>query len=235
MTLGEPHIHHESVDSTNALAKQLAEEGATHGTTVTADEQTAGRGRQGRQWIAPPGESLLMSVIVRPMVPRLQLAPLAAGLAVADVCEELAGVQPKVKWPNDVLIDGRKVAGILLEARPDPELERSWMVIGIGLNTSLDVDALPEELRERAVSLNLPPETDVLGPLLERLEERLSADPEETIAAWRTRDALHGRDVEWQDGSGLARGIDDEGNLLVLSCGGGIRTLRAGEVHLKPA
>lgn len=231
--LGRPHIHLSSVDSTNALAKERAEGGAPHGTTITADEQTAGRGRQGRQWIAPAGSSLLMSVVLRPMIARYQLAPLAAALAVAETCEELADVQADIKWPNDVWIDGRKVAGILIEARPDHDIECSWMVIGIGLNTQLRVDDLPEELRGSATSLNLPSETDALTPLLARLDARLHDDPGQTIDAWRKRDALRGRDIAWNDGSGLAAGIDDEGNLLVRACGGGIHTLRAGEVHLR--
>lgn len=230
---GQPHLHFDELDSTNALAKQKADEGAPHGTLITADAQTAGRGRQGRPWVAPAGSALLMSVIARPMIARYRLSPLAAALAVAETCEELADVQATIKWPNDVWIDRRKVAGILVEARPEQDIECSWMVVGIGLNTSLKLDQLPAELQQTAATLGLAPETDALTPLLTRLEAHLHAEPEQTIEAWRRRDALKGRDVSWQDGSGLAAGVDDEGNLLVRSCGGGIHTLRAGEVHLK--
>ena len=107
--LGRPRRHHRLTDSTNARARDLAGAGAPHGTLVTAGEQTAGRGRQGRTWVAPPGRALLMSLVVRPPSP---LIPLAAGVAVA----ELVGGQ--IKWPNDVLLDDRKVAGILVEGRP---------------------------------------------------------------------------------------------------------------------
>ena len=125
MTLGTPHHHHAVIDSTNAEAKKLAEQGAPHGTTVTADEQTAGRGRQGRVWVAPAGSALLVSVIARPVTEQHKLAPLAAALAVATTCEELAGVKAKIKWPNDVWIEGRKVSGILVEARPEHDPAKS--------------------------------------------------------------------------------------------------------------
>lgn len=231
--LGTPHHHHAVIDSTNAFAKQLAEAGAEHGTTITADEQTAGRGRQGRTWVAPAGTALLMSVIARPVIPDYKVAPLAAALAVAEVCEQLADVEAKIKWPNDVWIDKRKVSGILVEARPDQNLDRSWIVVGIGLNTSVPLELMPEDLQQTATSLGLPAGTDALTPLLARLDHWLHSDPLETVEAWRKRDALRGREISWADDSGLAAGVDDQGNLLVRSCGGGVKTLRAGEVHLK--
>lgn len=229
--LGTPHHHHEVVDSTNTLAKQLAEQGAPHGTTITADEQTAGRGRQGRVWVAPAGTALLMSVIARPVIASYKLAPLAAALAVAEACEELADVEAAIKWPNDVWIDQRKVSGILVEARPDQNLDRSWIVVGIGLNTSVPLELMPEDLQQTATTLALPPGTDALTPLLLRLDHWLHADSDATVEAWRTRDALRGREISWADGTGLAAGVDDEGNLLVQGSDG-VTTLRAGEVHL---
>ncbi len=133
--LGRPRLHLRRTDSTNARARELATAGAPHGTLVTAREQTAGRGRQGRSWSAPPGRALLMSLVVRDQA---ALLPLRAGLAVADV----AGPEARVKWPNDVLVDGRKVAGVLVESRP---LE-GWAVVGIGLNVAVDPAELPGEL-----------------------------------------------------------------------------------------
>lgn len=230
---GQPHEHFERIDSTNALAKERADAGAPHGTTITADEQTAGRGRQGRSWIAPAGSALLMSVVIRPIIDSYKVAPLAAALAVAETCEELTACNAQIKWPNDVWIDGRKVSGILIESRHHQDIECSWMVVGIGLNTHVELDAMPEELRETATSLNLDPGIDALTPLLARLDRHLHADPAATLAAWRERDALLGRDISWHDGSGLAAGVDDEGNLLARTCGGGIATLRSGEVHLQ--
>jgi BirA family biotin operon repressor/biotin-[acetyl-CoA-carboxylase] ligase len=232
-SLGHPHIHLEVVDSTNALAKEKAAEGAANGTTFTATEQTAGRGRQGRTWVAPAGSALLMSVILRPAEPHHRFAPLAAALAVAETCESLGGVTAAIKWPNDVWIDGRKVSGILVEARADQDPERSWVVIGIGLNTRVRIEDMPEELRETATTLALDPGVDALKPLLERLENWLAAPIEDVVAAWQKRDALLGREISWEGGAGTANGIDQEGNLRVALEDGGEATLGAGEVHLK--
>src|SRR5262245_16948705 len=119
MSLGTPHRHYARTDSTNTRARELAAAGAPHGTIVTAGEQTAGRGRQGRTWSAPAGKALLYSAIVRPLEERHMLLPLAAPLAVAEAAEQLApGIECGLKWPNDVLVDHRKLAGVLIEARP---------------------------------------------------------------------------------------------------------------------
>jgi BirA family biotin operon repressor/biotin-[acetyl-CoA-carboxylase] ligase len=235
--IGEPRIHHPVTDSTNERARELASEGAAHGTLVTAGEQTAGRGRHGRTWTAAPGEALLMSVIVRELEPRHALLPLMAALAVCEAVEAVTagatsietGDGPprcRIKWPNDVWLDRRKVSGILVEARP----AAGWAVVGIGLNTG--VREFPEELRETATTLDLPDPDVALGPLLAALDRRLATGRSEVLAAWRERDALAGSTVRWQDGEGIARGIDDTGALLVETSTGEILTLHAGEVHL---
>src|SRR4051812_40804958 len=140
--IGQPRVHHRLTDSTNERARALAAAGAPHGTLVTADEQQAGRGRQGRAWSAPPRSAVLMSVVLRELSATL---PLAAAVA---VCEALP-VDARIKWPNDVWIDGRKVAGILVEARP----QEGWAVLGIGLNVA--TMEFPAELAEMATSLRL--------------------------------------------------------------------------------
>ena len=144
--IGVPRAHYRVTDSTNERAKLLAEAGAPYGTLVTADEQSAGRGRQGRAWSAPPGSSLLLSLIVRNLEERHALLPLAAAVA---VCDALPDLDCRIKWPNDVWVDGRKLCGILLEGRP----QEGWAVLGIGLNVNLRVEELPEELRETATSV----------------------------------------------------------------------------------
>lgn len=222
MSLGAPRVHYRVVDSTNARARALAERAAPHGTLITAAEQTEGRGRQGRSWIAPPGRALLCSLVLR-QPPRL--LPLAAGIAVA----EEAGASALLKWPNDVLIDGRKVAGILVEGRP----QHGWAVVGIGLNVAMDVHDFPEELRERAGGLGRSA-TDLeptLARLLTGLERWIAAPPERVLAALRERDALLGRHVRWRGGEGEAAGVDEEGRLVVAVNGGRV-ALQAGEVHL---
>src|SRR5690349_22177636 len=142
--LGRPRLHLRATTSTTDRGRGLAQAGAPHGTLVTAGEQSAGRGRQGRTWSAPAGSALLLSLVIRDP-PRL--LPLAAGVAVADV----AGARARVKWPNDVLVDGLKVAGILVEGRP----QERWAVLGIGLNVALREGDFPPELVGRAGTLGL--------------------------------------------------------------------------------
>lgn len=225
--IGEPRFHHDVTDSTNERARELAGEGAAHGTLVTAGEQTAGRGRQGRTWTAAPGEALLMSTIVRDLEPRHALLPLMAALAVCEAAEAVSDVSCQIKWPNDVWVDRRKLSGILVEARP----AAGWAIVGIGLNTG--VREFPEELRETATTLSLASPDVALPPLLASLDRWLSADADEILTAWRQRDALIGSTVRWQDGEGTARGVDDSGSLLVETANGEIIALGAGEVHLQ--
>src|SRR6195952_3513379 len=147
---GSPHRHFARVGSTNTVARELAAAGAPHGTVVTAAEQTAGRGRQGRTWTAPPGSALLYSAILRPLEPRHSVLPLAVPLAVCEVAEHLRpGIDCKAKWPNDIHLEGRKLAGILIEARP----QDGWAVLGVGLNLTIRPEEFPPELRDRATSL----------------------------------------------------------------------------------
>ena len=220
MSLGEPREHHETIGSTNERARELAEEGAAHGTLVTAGEQTAGRGRQGRSWATPPGVAIAASLILRDFD---ELLPLRAGLAVADV----AGPSALVKWPNDVWVDGRKVAGILVEAR-------EWAVLGIGVNVAVDVSVLPADAAAVAGTLGRD-ESEVeltLAELLSALEARLSEEKPATLTALRERDALLGKPVRWDGGEGVGAGIDDAGALLVYLPDGTTTALSAGEVTL---
>jgi BirA family transcriptional regulator, biotin operon repressor / biotin---[acetyl-CoA-carboxylase] ligase len=222
--IGHPRAHWRLTDSTNERARELVAAGAPHGTLVTAAEQSAGRGRQGRAWTAPPGSAVLMSLVLRD--PH-ELLPLAAAVA---TCEAVP-VECRIKWPNDVWAAGRKLAGILAEGRP----QEGWAVLGIGLNVT--TEEFPPELRDSATSLRLEGvETDtesILSALLAALERRLEDEPAELLSAWRERDALRGRRVRWRDGEGTAAGIDDTGALLVDTEDGRV-ALEAGEVHLLP-
>jgi BirA family biotin operon repressor/biotin-[acetyl-CoA-carboxylase] ligase len=226
--LGHPRVHLRLTDSTNARARALAAAGAPHGTVVTAREQSAGRGRQGRTWSAAAGKALLCSVILR-SPPRL--LPLAVGVAVAETCEA-HGRAARLKWPNDVLLDGRKVAGILVEGRP----QQGWAVAGIGLNVAQQPEDFSPELREAAGSLGLA--GDDLEPLLGRLLERLAVwctrSDAEVVAAFGQRDVLQGAPVRWSGGSGTGAGVDGAGRLLV-DTGRELVSLDAGEVHLGSA
>jgi len=211
---------------------------------VTAAEQSAGRGRQGRTWTAPPGKALLYSAILRPLDERHLLLPLAVPLAVCATAEELQpGIECAIKWPNDVWVEGRKLAGVLIEAKP----QDGWAVIGVGLNLSIERDEFPPELRDTATSL-FPADpdrsgapysslggvrrtaTDALDAALGRWVE---ADRDAILAAWRSRDALRGREISWDGGAGIADGIADSGDLLVAVGSGDRVVLGAGEVHLR--
>jgi BirA family biotin operon repressor/biotin-[acetyl-CoA-carboxylase] ligase len=224
--LGSPHLHVRVLDSTNTRARDLAAAGAPHGTLVTAGEQRAGRGRQGRTWSAPAGRALLSSLVLRDP-PRL--LPLLAGVAVAEVAER-TGACAQVKWPNDVLVGGRKVAGILVEGRP----QERWAVLGIGINVALRLEDFPPELRDTAATLGLEPAAvpATLAVLLEVLERWLERPAEAVLDGVRERDALRGRRITWSAGAGIADGIDEEGRLVVRAGDGSAITLDAGEVHL---
>jgi BirA family biotin operon repressor/biotin-[acetyl-CoA-carboxylase] ligase len=223
--LGHPRLHVRRIDSTNLRARQLAAAGAPHGMLVTAHEQVAGRGRQGRSWSAPPGRALIASLVLRDPP---ALLPLAAAAAVADV----AGPDARVKWPNDVLVGEarRKVAGILAEGRP----QEQWAVLGIGLNVAVRPQDLPPELRDRAGTLQREPQDleTVLDELLVALERWTTAEPGAVLDAVRARDALLGQAVTWSGGEGVGAGIDDAGRLLVDRPDGTRTALDAGEVHL---
>jgi BirA family transcriptional regulator, biotin operon repressor / biotin---[acetyl-CoA-carboxylase] ligase len=223
VTLGRPRLHLRETGSTNDRARALAAAGAPHGTLVTAGAQSAGRGRQGRSWSAPPGRALLMSLVLRGVHP---LLPLAAAVGVA----EAIGDDARIKWPNDVLIADRKVAGILAEGRP----QEGWAVLGVGVNVAVRVEDLPAELHATAATLGREP-ADVepfLQSLLGTLDDALRLPSPELLDAWRARDALRGRGVRWAAGSGMADGIDGEGRLVVALPDGSRTALDAGEVHL---
>ncbi len=252
MSFGHPHRHFAETDSTNTRARELAAAGVPHGSVVTAAEQSAGRGRQGRTWTAPPNKALLYSAIVRPLEERHTMLPLAAPLAVCEAAEELQPtIECKLKWPNDVHLEGRKLAGILIEARP----QDGWAVIGVGLNLYIQQDEFPEELRATAISIFDPDDRTLergssgpspllsggpplQGPLTaakvlsHHLDHWVKAEPNEVLSSWRSRDALLGREVAWDGGSGVADGVDDRGYLVVVTPSGDRIAVGAGEVHL---
>ena len=236
--LGREHVHLPACGSTNDEAARLASAGAAHGTVVTADEQHAGRGRQGRRWHSPSGENLYLSCILRPnLAPdRAPAITLAAGLGVADAVAR-AGAQPVLKWPNDVLVDGRKLAGILTEmSTRGPRVQH--IITGIGVN--LGSQSFPADLAERATSLAL------LGVSIER--ERFVAELLASLEHWfdrffaggvaaladawlaradrsRVRAASGGRAVE-----GAILGLDPDGCLLIEDDAGARHRILVGDV-----
>ncbi len=225
------------VDSTNRYLLDQARSGAPEGVVAVADHQTAGRGRLGRTWLAPPGSSLLVSVLLRPALPaeRLHLAVAAVALAACDACESEAGVRPAVKWPNDLVVDDggageRKLAGVLAE------VALPAVVVGIGINVNWPPE-LPPELAGRATALNHLAGRDVSREgLLERLLAGVDArlpDWQAVASEYRRRCATLGRPVRVELAGGTVDGtaVDLTGDgHLVVDGEGGRRTVGAGDV-----
>ena len=230
MKLGTPRLHMRQTGSTNDDAKRLAAAGAPAGLLVTASAQTAGRGRRGRSWTAPPGQALLMSLVLD----ATPLLPLRTAVALARAC----GPRATIKWPNDIQVDGLKVAGILCEAQVGSgQHSISHVVVGIGVNVALQTEALPPELAGIAGSMGREPHEieDFLAQLLRELEVALATGDHDLLDQWRERDALLGQHVAWHAGAGIADGIDESGRLLVRIDDGSTMALDAGEVTLAQA
>jgi BirA family biotin operon repressor/biotin-[acetyl-CoA-carboxylase] ligase len=223
---GRPHRHLRETGSTNDVARELADAGAPSGTIVTAARQSSGRGRRGRVWSAPEGKALLMSAILRRLAPEQALLPLAVPVAVCEAIESVGGPRCEVKWPNDVWIDERKVAGVLIEARlPD------WAVIGIGVNVAIEPDEFPCDLRWPATSIGGGVTVaSALDAVCAALDAWVDAPGVEAVEAFQARNALTGRRVEWEDGAGVAGEIDTDGSLVVERDDGETVALGSGEV-----
>jgi BirA family transcriptional regulator, biotin operon repressor / biotin---[acetyl-CoA-carboxylase] ligase len=229
-----PVEQHARLGSTSDRLKELARGGAPELTAVIADEQTAGRGRQGRAWASPRG-GLYMSVLLRPTAESAALLPLAAGVAVAEALQEL-GVRAELKWPNDVLVGGRKAAGILAEASSTGST-LDWVVLGIGVN--LDEEALPDDVKREAAAVESATPSALAAAVLVRLTvwyDALREHRASVVAAWRERSVpWWGQPVEVAAGDrmlrGLARDVDERGALLLDLEDGGVATVLAGDAR----
>jgi BirA family biotin operon repressor/biotin-[acetyl-CoA-carboxylase] ligase len=243
----------DEVGSTNEQALALLQQGEPDGTTVVADRQTAGRGRQGRSWHSPPGRNLYFSVILRRRVARRQLAswlpwvPLVSALAVARAVEAGTGLRPSLKWPNDLLLGARKVGGLLCESGALSS-EEPAVVVGVGLNVNQPADAFPAELRDIATSLAVEAgqsfdRATLLAALLNELEptqDRLLGPESRSVRdEYRTRCATLGRLVQvtlagGESLVGSAEALGDDGALVVRPEGGEAVEVRAADItHLR--
>jgi BirA family biotin operon repressor/biotin-[acetyl-CoA-carboxylase] ligase len=245
LRLGHPIYLFQQVGSTNDEARRLADGGAPEGLLVAAEAQTAGRGRAGRQWLTPAGAALAFSLVLRPTVTPAQAArlPMLAGVAVCEAVEAVAGLPAVLKWPNDVLVNGKKVGGILVETELLGE-RLEYAILGIGLNISqapppesvlFPAAALAGEAGRPIDRLRL------LRACLDRLEAHYArlADTGPVQAAWAARLAWLGELVvaTTAEGevTGQAEAVDEEGALVIrLSTGAALRLL-AGDVRLRHA
>ncbi len=249
--LGQPLVRLETTTSTNDEARQGARGGAPHGATWVAREQEAGRGRQGRSWFSPPGEGLLISVLLRaPCAPsRVPLLALAAGLSVRDTAASFVGSDAWVKWPNDVLVRGidgklQKIAGVLVESSVvGSRVEH--VIVGVGVNVF--TREFPPEIAERTTSLALeceargiaaPPDMDgVLDLLLRNLDADLHAVAAGGLGPIHARlneaDVLRGQSIALdRGGMAVAAGINPDGRLRVTYPDGALDLVASGEIHL---
>lgn len=231
------------VPSTNDLAATLAERGTGEGCVVVANAQSAGRGRQGKSWASPAGAGLYVSTILRPTEHALPLVTIAAGVAVADGIQAATGLVPDLKWPNDVFIGGRKVAGVLAEAASSAA--GTYVVLGFGINVS--PAAYPSDVAAHATSLERelgrPVDrglllAECLCSLAARYQDLEGGRVGGVLGAWRSRAAsMRGRRVRWSMGAagaaareGVAHDIDDDGALVVRT-NTALERVTAGEVH----
>ena len=239
-------IHHfHSMDSTNSTAYQLALQGAEEGEIVVAESQKKGRGRLGRKWFSPPSSNLYLSVILRPEIPPQQasLITLMAAVATAGAIHRFSGLQPMIKWPNDILLRNRKVAGLLNEIHS--EMDRiHFVILGIGVNLNMDEKMFSKEIRSLATSLKREMGQSIsrkafLQTLLEELEMwyetflKKGASP--ILKAWRDKAQIQGRPVKVTSFgevlSGTAIDVDNDGALILETKAGERKRVVAGDVE----
>jgi len=234
----------EEIGSTNDRAKELAEQGAEHGEVVVAEAQTSGRGRRGRAWASPARKNLYFSVVLRPELPpaRAPELTLVGSVAVCDALRQ-AGVQAGIKWPNDLLASGRKIAGILTELAAEPD-RVEWVVLGAGVNVNARPEDFPAEVRDDATSILLErgqaaPRALFAAACLTALEDWIDRHAEEGFGpvrqAWRERSVTLGREVvvtvDGRELAGVAEDIDETGALLVRTRVG-VERIISGDVQL---
>ena len=238
-------IHYFSViDSTNVYARRLAEQGAPEGVVVVADTQTQGRGRLGRRWISPPHSNLYLSVILRPQLPPVH-APqvtLMAAVALAETIESFVSISPAIKWPNDILVHGKKLAGILTELSCGPDCV-DFVILGIGVNVNFPPSEMPSDIRERATSIFGVTQKKVsreafLRRLIHDLDRCYGELEELGFGAlaprWEAHFGFRGRRVRVelldQVVVGRAKGIDRDGALILEGDDGSVQRVLAGDV-----
>ena len=241
--VGRHFLYYPSVTSTMDVARKEAKEGAVEGTVVVAEEQTVGRARLGRSWINPPGV-VAVSIILRPEMSQLIRLTMVAALATSRCIEKVAGLKTVIKWPNDVLIKGKKVSGILTESALRGQ-SVDWAVIGIGINVNFDPKAYPE-IADIATSLSVElgkkvSQLEVLLHLLNELEYFYSAlrRGEPIYQEWRAKLETLGKVVQVKTGTDLEKGyaesVDEDGALLLRRPDGSLVRIVAGEVTLRPS
>jgi len=250
--LGRNIVYLDSVDSTNNYAKKIALEGCGEGTLIVADRQTGGRGRLGRDWISPGKKGIWMSLVLRPDIPfeEVQMVTLAASVAVVQALFEVAQIEAGIKWPNDIILDGKKVCGILVEMNMEIE-SINFLVLGIGLNVNQQKEDFPEELLDRATSLKMYLEATGVQKLLKRSEiiaaillkfeeiyDKVKGGAfEEILSEWKKYSVTLGREVSIiyknEQYRGIAQDLTKDGKLIIKCEDGSVKEVFSGEVSVR--
>lgn len=246
--VGSEILYFDSLDSTSIYAGKLAAEGCNEGLAVIAGRQTGGRGRLGRNWESPADQGIYLSVVLKPAMAPAEspILTFAAAVAVTDAIRKASGIEAGIKWPNDLIIDGRKVCGILLEMSSEAD-RVNYVILGIGVNYSQSEEDFPAELKDRAVSLKMAAadarfsRLSVIKAILRELDSVLklvqNGFNEEILDAWRERSVTLGREIAFKikDNSYCGKAVDitNEGRLLVECRDGVRRELLSGEISVR--
>ena len=237
------HVFDE-LDSTNLEAYRMAREGGEEGEVVVADRQLRGKGRLNRPWLSPPGVNLYVSIILRPpiAVRNAPLITLMAAIATAKAAKGISGLQPRIKWPNDLLINGKKVAGLLNELKSKAG-EVDFVILGIGINVNMTLEMIPEEMRPTVTSLREELGYDIsrvefLSALLREVEGEyqafLTGETERILRQWEELSQMVGTVVEMKSFHevirGRVKGIDSDGSLLLSAPDGSEKRVIAGDI-----
>ncbi len=244
--IGQRFIYREAVESTNELAKELARQGAQDGTVVIAEEQTGGKGRLGRNWYSPPGQGIWFSIILRPPIAPVDIPKITivCAVAVAKTIKDFTGVSAGIKWPNDILINNRKVAGILIEMNAETD-KVNYLIVGIGINVNLDLKTIPPGLTGIITSLEEQkggPVTRVglLAELLNSLDvlyrEFIEGNFTPILSVWKEMSVTLNRWVRIDSlnkiDEGIAFDIDNGGALLIMKKDGSMKRILSGEISI---
>jgi BirA family transcriptional regulator, biotin operon repressor / biotin---[acetyl-CoA-carboxylase] ligase len=240
--VGRRLVYRRSTASTQDLARQEAEEGAPQGTLVIADEQTAGRGRQGRTWVSPPASNLYFTLVLRPSPQQLSLLSMLVPLAVAEGIEATTPITTGIKWPNDVMVNGKKLSGILIDSQSTAEA--TACLVGVGINVNFDPRPYPE-IADIATSIKAETGSDesreaILAAVLNAMERhylRASKDPSDVFERWKGKLVNLQRHVIVHDQTGariegFAESVTNDGSLILLLDDGSRREFSGGQIFL---
>ncbi|CUX31815.1 biotin--[acetyl-CoA-carboxylase] ligase [Clostridium sp. C105KSO13] len=244
---GKKIYYFDEIDSTNTRAKQLGEEGALHGTIVVAEEQSAGRGRRGRAWKSPIGSNIYMSILLRPEdIPPVKapMLTLVMGLSTAEGLREYTSLDIQIKWPNDIILEGKKLAGILTEMSTEVDFI-NYIVIGTGINVNMK--QLPAEVAEKATSLRLETgrfmrRSEIIAIIMKKFEKNYQIFMENKDLGQlqeKYNNLLITREKEVriigtrEEYGGYALGINEKGELMVRKSDGAVETVSSGEVSVR--